>query len=230
MNLRPYYKSIRQPDLFWVVIVLLNILIAGILVHFIFFQSASPARSLMVKAVAGLEQAADYNLHIYEHAGTHSISFRGQVIEGNISGLIPEHDITVYRKKGNLYLRFGQDSEWEKSDDVELEELNAFLTTPKEILQLIEEQLDHVQLGPEKGREDSIYKTIYWIIDSPEIWKTLFPAINTSMIEEGTISAEISAREFAIRQVKITLLLKTSQEERQIIQRTLDITVDKRKV
>lgn len=231
MNLRPYYKSVYKPDLFWLTIALLNILLAIVLVYFLFIHPKTPAYDMAVQAVKNLEHNNDYELYIHEQADTQSLSFRGKIDGNNLSGTIPEYDVVVFFKGDRLYVRNAKDTPWENSEAVELDKLKAFLITPHEMFHLINSYIDEVQLGPEKGREDSIYKTIYWTIDSEEFWSVLFPAIDTSHIEEGIFSAEISARNFDIHRVKITLVMEAPEEDKkQIIQRTLSLTPVNQKV
>ena len=128
--------------------------------------------------------------YIYEHAGEDSLSFRGHFAEGCLTGTILEHNVHIYYKPDDLYVRYNDESDWEKTDEVELAELKAFLTTPHEIIALVNDQLGNVLMGPEKGRDDNIYKTVYWIIETPEMWETLFPALDPTIIEEGTLSME----------------------------------------
>ncbi len=230
MNLRPYYKSAFRPDFFWITVGLLNIILVVTLIYFLFIYPPSPAYDMAVKAVTKLEQNDKFDLHIHEDTGTHSLNFQGKVSGKNLSGTILEHDIVVFFKGDRLYVRQVEESPWENSIDVELEELKAFLITPYEMFSLIHDFIDDVQLGPEKGQEDSIYKTIYWTIDSPEFWTTLFPAIDISLIEEGTFSVEISAKDFDIHHVNLNLILTTPEEEKQIIRRTLNLSPVNQKV
>lgn len=233
MNLKLYYRSFQKPDLFWVIISLLNILIIASLVYLLFFHPSSPgspAYNLTAKALEHLKKNEDYVLYIYEHAGENSLSFRGHFAEGCLTGTILEHNLQIYYEPDDLFVRYDDESDWEKTDQVELAKLKAFLTSPHEIIELIGDQLDNVLMGPEKGHDDDIYKTVYWIIDSPEMWETLFPIVDPTIIEEGTLSMEISAKEYTICQFRIHLVIATPTEKKQIIQRTLNLSFDKQKV
>lgn len=233
MNLKIYYRSFPKLDLFWVGISALNVLIIASLVYLLFLRPASPgspAYNLTVKALENLKKNENYVLYIYEHAGEDSLSFRGNFAEGCLTGTILEHNVHIYYKPDDLYVRYNDESDWEKTDEVELAELKAFLTTPHEIIALVNDQLGNVLMGPEKGRDDNIYKTVYWIIETPEMWETLFPALDPTIIEEGTLSMEISAKECIICQFRINLVIAFSADEKRIIQRTLNISSDKQKV
>lgn len=233
MNFKINSRSWHRPDLFWLGISILNILIIVSLACLVFLRSparGSPAYNLAVKALDNLKNNDNYVLYIYEHAGENSLGFRGHYTEGNLTGLILEHNVHILYKPGRLYVRHDEDSDWESAGHAELAELEAFLTTPHEIMALIGDELANVLMGPEKGRDDRIYKTVYWVIETPEIIESLFPALDPATVEEGTLGMEIAAIDCTICQFRINLVLANSADEKQIVQRTLNISSEKRKV
>ncbi|NLZ28541.1 MAG: hypothetical protein GX887_06195 [Firmicutes bacterium] len=226
-------RSWQRPELFWLGISILNILIIVSLACLFFLRSpapGSPAYNLTVEALDNLKINDNYVLYIYEHAGENSLGFRGHYAEGNLTGLILEHNVHILYKPGQLYIRHDENSDWENAGHAELAELEAFLTTPHEIMALIGDQLANVLMGPEKGRDDKIYKTVYWIIETPEIIETLFPALDPTTVKEGTLGMEIAAEDCTVCQFRINLVLANSADERQIVQRTLNISSEKQKV
>ena len=213
-------------DPFWVIVGGLIVMLLISLTYFLLAERTNPAYNLMLQALDKLQEYHDYQIVISEEAGPETLSFEGQVHGINMSGYIPEHDLGVYLKRGEFYLRHKESETWEKAETIEgadLKNLEAFLSTPHQIIYWIEEYWEEAQTGPQKSNQDDIYKTIYWAVDSPRLWGNVFPAINLEYIHQGTVIMKISSQTFDVHKFKLALILKTPQGEQRRIQRTLTL-------
>lgn len=214
----------RQPDQSWLLLAGINLILAVILGIFLLKPHPSPAIYGMVKkAMENLESSPAYPLDIYENAGSFTLSFEGEVKRGIVTGKIYDYNLEVFLQGDKLYIRKEGETDWEESNRVEMEGLTAFLKTPRSIFNMLGRSITGVKSGPDKSYAGEIYKTVYWNVDNPDFWLSLFPEIDTSLISEGSLTANIASDNFFIRRIMISLKMNLPDGETREITRTLSI-------